>query len=261
MIKWQLVDQRLIVDELNPDNPSVVLIDKSLGKWLVGLMNDARESEKKLALLKEENKELKLKIIALNQKCARRDQKLAEVPSLPKKPRQPSALSGKHPRYADKLCPGAGSRQPHMFPPNCGKQTMCSECRAELNRLKRKMGVAKTTEEAMTIETSWRGSTPFAGLNIKPEPKESSESLLKGATAVTPPAPEPQQPKETRPSVEEVLRMPDGPEKKALESKFTLAEKMEAAKLRYKIDRENMRKMRNRGFDINDPIVGAHGKY
>ena len=50
--------------------------------------------------------------------------------------------------------------------------------------------------------------------------------------------------------------MEDGPEKKALEAQFTLAEKMEAAKLRYKIEREKWKAMRNRGFSPDNPIVG-----
>ena len=58
-------------------------------------------------------------------------------------------------------------------------------------------------------------------------------------------------------TVEEVLRMDDGPEKRALEAKFTLAEKMEASKLRYKVEREKWKAMRNRGFRLDDALSGG----
>lgn len=40
-------------------------------------------------------------------------------------------------------------------------------------------------------------------------------------------------------------------------AKFTLAEKMEASKLRHKIEREKWKAMRNRGFSLDNPIIGT----
>lgn len=61
-------------------------------------------------------------------------------------------------------------------------------------------------------------------------------------------------------TVEEVLRLPDGPEKKQLESQFTISEKMEAAKIRYKIERENWRRMRRKGFSLDNPVIGVESE-
>ena len=176
------------------------------------------------------------------------------VTEVPEEPRQ-----RKPGKYKEKMCPGCGSRPPHPFQPRSGRQEMCDSCREELKHAKSKIGEFKGT-----LRTTWRGTTnAHLGAIVVPEPKNGSEELLKGAPVravavdkkpvVEPPKPEPVK----KLSVEEVLRMPDGPEKKALEAKFTMAEKMEAAKLRYKIERENWKKMRNKGFSLDNPIVGV----
>jgi len=87
-----------------------------------------------------------------------------------------------------------------------------------------------------------------------PEPKVAS---IQDKDLIPPKPTAPVVEKPTRPKVEDVLRMEDGPEKRALEAQFTLAEKMEASKLRYKIEREKWKAMRNRGFGLDNPIVGT----
>ena len=269
MAKWLLQDHRIIANELSPKIPAVVLIDKSLGKWLLNLMNEGSELEKKIAFLREDKNQLRIKIAGLEAKLARWQKYMDEtgvgapkrgtrkkvvVTEVTAEPRQ-----RKPGKYKEKMCPGCGSRPPHPFQPRSGRQEMCDTCREELKHAKSKMGKFKGT-----LRTTWRGTTnAHLGAIVVPEPKNGSEELLKGAPVravaidkkpvVEPPKPEPVK----KLSVEEVLRMPDGPEKKALEAKFTIAEKMEAAKVRFKLERENWKKMRNKGFALDNPIVGV----
>jgi len=250
-------DKRSIADEFAPEKPVLVIVDPSIAKWLLNVMNDEREADKKLAFAKEEILSLKRKILALNQKCARRDSLIEDAGMKMKSGRRKGSKSkrepGSHPNYAERMCPGAGNKHPHLFKPASGRQKMCSECRQIINELKKKVGNSNSVN---TVRTYWRGTVgSHLDLNVQPEPKHSSESLLVGATV-----PEPPKQVEAAPNkltVEEVLRMKDGPEKRELEKNFTIAEKMEAAKIRNKIEREKWKAIRNRGFSLDNPIVGV----
>lgn len=260
MANWILTNKHLISNELNPKFPSVVIVDTSISKWLLDVMNSASESDKKLSLAKEEIKELKLKILQLNQKIQRRDVCLKEAGIDSIKGRRKGDKKSSHGRklkFSEKTCPGAGSRGPHPFTPTSGRQSMCPDCKRILKEIKNRIG----TVDGITIRTSWRGG-PNNHVNVSPEPKVNSNELLSGSKAViqqnTALAKEDTQKKLI---VEEVLRMDDGPEKRALEAKFTLAEKMEASKLRYKVEREKWREMRKRGYNLNDALDGVnHGQ-
>lgn len=254
MAKFILIDKGTIANEISPTVPVVICVDKSLAKWVLKVMNDEHAADKTNLMLKEDIKTLKRKIIALEQKLSRRDKYIQE-----KNVSVPGKMSSeienkpvkKHRDYKEKLCPGAGSRGPHMFKPKSGRQTMCDNCKELLKELKRKTGKLAPGE---TIHTTWRGTTQVPGRVITPEPKNG---VITDKDLVVPTTPPPVVEKPSRPKVEDVLRMEDGPEKKALEAQFTLAEKMEAAKLRHKIEREKWKAMRNRGFSPDNPIVGT----
>lgn len=254
MAKFILIDKGTIASEITPSVPVVICVDKSLAKWVLKVMNEEHSADKTNLMLKEDIKDLKRKIIALELKLSRRDKYIQE-----KKVAVPGKMSSeienkpvKHHRdYKEKLCPGAGSRGPHMFKPKSGRQTMCDSCKELLKELKKKTG---KIAPGGTIHTTWRGTTQVPGRVITPEPKPgvlTDKDLV--VPTILPPAVE----KPSRPKVEDVLRMEDGPEKKALEAQFTLAEKMEASKIRYKIEREKWKAMRNRGFSTDNPILGT----
>ena len=253
MAKFILIDKGTIASEITPSVPVVICVDKSLAKWVLKVMNEEHSADKTNLMLKEDIKDLKRKIIALELKLSRRDKYIQE-----KKVAVPGKMSSeienkpvKHHRdYKEKLCPGAGSRGPHMFKPKSGRQTMCDNCKEILKELKKKTG---KIAPGGTIHTTWRGTTQVPGRVITPEHKPG---VLTDKDLVAPTTPPPAIEKPSRPKVEDVLRMDDGPEKKALEAQFTLAEKMEASKIRYKIEREKWKAMRNRGFSTDNPIVG-----
>lgn len=254
MAKFILIDKGTIANEISPTVPVVICVDKSLAKWVLKVMNDEHDADKTNLMLKEDIKTLKRKIIALEQKLSRRDKYIQE-----KNVSVPGKMSSeienkpvkKHRDYKEKLCPGAGSRGPHMFKPKSGRQTMCDNCKELLKELKRKTG---KLAPGGTIHTTWRGTTQVPGRVITPEPRNG---VITDKDLVAPTTPPPTVEIPPRPKVEDVLRMEDGPEKRALESQFTLAEKMEASKLRYKIEREKWKAMRNRGFGLDNPIVGT----
>ena len=255
MAKFILIDKGTIANEISPAVPVVICVDKSLAKWVLKVMNDEHAADKTNMMLKEDIKTLKRKIIALEQKLSRRDKYIQEKSvSVPGK--MSSEIENKpvkkHRDYKEKLCPGAGSRGPHMFKPKSGRQTICDACKETLSLLKKKTG---NVSAGKTICTKWRGTAQVPGVVVSPEPKVASiqDKDLIPPKPIAPVVAE----KPTRPKVEDVLRMEDGPEKKALEAQFTLAEKMEASKLRYKIEREKWKAMRNRGFGLDNPIVGT----
>ncbi len=254
MAKFILIDKGTIASEITPSVPVVICVDKSLAKWVLKVMNEEHSADKTNLMLKEDIKDLKRKITALELKLSRRDKYIHD-----KKVAVPGKMSSeienkpvKHHRdYKEKLCPGAGSRGPHMFNPKSGRQTMCDSCKELLKKLKKKTG---KVAPGGTIHTTWRGTTQVPGRVIAPEP---NTGVLTDKDLVAPTTPPLVIEKPPRPKVEDVLRMDDGPEKKALEAQFTLAEKMEASKIRYKIEREKWKAMRNRGFSTNNPILGT----
>lgn len=254
MAKFILIDKGTIANEISPTVPVVICVDKSLAKWVLKVMNDEHAADKTNLMLKEDIKTLKRKIIALEQKLSRRDKYIQE-----KNVSVPGKMSSeidnkpvkKHRDYKEKLCPGAGSRGPHMFKPKSGRQTMCDACKEALSLLKKKAG---NVSIGKTIHTQWRGTTQIPGVTVSSEPKVA---VIQDKDLILPKLTTPVVEKPSRPKVEDVLRMEDGPEKKALEAQFTLAEKMEASKLRYKIEREKWKAMRNRGFGLDNPIVGT----
>lgn len=254
MAKFILIDKGTIASEITPSVPVVICVDKSLAKWVLKVMNEEHSADKTNLMLKEDIKDLKRKITALELKLSRRDKYIQEnkvaVPG-----KMSSEIENKpvkhHRDYKEKLCPGAGSRGPHMFKPKSGRQTMCDNCKELLKELKKKTG---KVAPGRTIHTTWRGTTQVPGRVITPEPKAG---VLTDKDLVVPTTPQPVVEKPPRPKVEDVLRMDDGPEKKALEAQFTLAEKMEASRIRYKIEREKWKAMRNRGFSTDNPILGT----
>ena len=267
---WILTDHRIISSELSPNIPVAVVIDKTYSKMILDGMNKGRDAVREIEKLKSEKRELKLKIQALEAKLARwakhceetgigtprpggKRVKVVTAPNINLTATSlPEAQTVRHRNYKQKECPGCGTRPPHMFSPKSGRQVMCEECKRELAVLSKKSGIrCKGTE---TLRTSWRGTTPTQSAVKSEPPKEGVITDKDLIIPVTKPVVE-EPPKKL--SVEEVLRLPDGPEKKELEAKFTLAEKMEAAKIRYKIQREQMRAMRNRGFSLDNPIVGV----
>lgn len=254
MAKFILIDKGTIASEITPSVPVVICVDKSLAKWVLKVMNEEHSADKTNLMLKEDIKDLKRKITALELKLSRRDKYIQEnkvaVPG-----KMSSEIENKpvkhHRDYKEKLCPGAGSRGPHMFKPKSGRQTMCDACKEILSLLKKKTG---NISAGKTIHTQWRGTAQVPGVVVSPEPKVEA---IQDKDLIPPKPTTPVVEKPSRPKVEDVLRMEDGPEKQALEARFTLAEKMEASKLRHKIEREKWKAMRNRGFSPDNPIIGT----
>ena len=269
MAKWILTDHRIISSELTPNIPVAVVIDKSYSKMILDGMNDGRSALLKIEKLRQDKQELRNKILALEAKLARWAKhceetgigtprpggKRVRVITAPAVNLTATSISEpvqtvKHRNYKQKECPGCGTRPPHMFSPKSGRQVMCEECKRALKDLKKSSGVKVNGSD--TIRTTWRGQAPYPGVPTSEAPKEG---VITDKDLIVPKTAPVEKPKKL--TVEEVLRLPDGPEKKALEAKFTVAEKMEAAKLRYKIERENWKKMRTRGFSLDNPIVGV----
>lgn len=251
MAKWILTDHRIISSELTPDVPVAVVIDKSYSKMILDSINDGKDALLKIAKLKQDKQELRSKILALEAKLARwakyfektgieaphpggKRVKTMPVPIVNLTATSlPDVQTVKHRNYKQKECPGCDTRPPHMFTPKSGRQVMCDECKRALAELKRTTDAKIKTSDAHPKEGV---VTNKDLIGQKTEPSEQHK----------------------KPTVEEVLRMQDGPEKKQLEAQFTIAEKMEAAKLRYKIEREQWKKMRSRGFSLDNPIVGVN---
>ena len=266
MAKWILTDHRIISSELTPNVPVAVVIDKSYSKMILDGMNEGRDAILKIENLKDERRQLKLKIVQLEAKLARWAKHCQDtgvgVPHPGGKRKRKVTTSTNETQIVDvpvrknykpKECPGCGTRPPHMFTPKSGRQVICDECKRALADIKKRTGTKLKGKD--TVRISWRGQGPYVGVPKSEAPKEgviTDKDLVipKNKSVVEEP------PKKL--SVEEVLRLPDGPEKKQLESQFTVAEKMEAAKVRYKIQREQMRAMRNKGFSLDNPIVGVN---
>lgn len=272
MSKWILTDHRIISSELNPKNPIAVVIDKSYSKLILDGMNEGCDAIFKIEQLKDERRQLKLKIAQLEAKLARWAKyceesgigtprpggKRVKVITSPNINLTATSIpepiqTVKHRNYNQKECPGCGTRPPHMFTPKSGRQVMCDECKRALKELKKTTGVKVKGSD--TIRTTWRGQRPFPGIIESEAPKDG---VITDKDLVIPKSKPVVEEPPKKLSVEEVLRLPDGPEKKQLESQFTIAEKMQAAKVRYKIQREQMRAMRNKGFSLDNPIVGVN---
>ena len=260
MAKWILTDHRI---------PVAVVIDKSYSKMILDRMNDDRASMLKIEKLRQDKQELRNKILALEAKLARWAKhceetgigtprpggKRVKVITAPNVNLTATSIpepvqTVKHRNYKQKECPGCGTRPPHMFTPKSGRQVMCDECKRALKDLKKATGAKVKGSE--TIRTTWRGHAPCPGVVLSEPPKEG---VITDKDLIMPKTEPVEKPKKL--TVEEVLRLPDGLEKQQLESQFTISEKIEAAKLRYKIERENWKKMRNRGFSLDNPIVGV----
>lgn len=265
MAKWILTDHRIISSELTPNVPVAVVIDKSYSKMILDGMNDGRDALLKIEKLKQDKQELRSKILALEAKLARwakhceetgigtprsggKRVKVTTDPNV--NSTTESVQTVRHNNYKQKECPGCGTRPPHMFTPRSGRQVMCDECKRTLKDLKKTIGAKVKGSE--TIRTTWRGQGSYPGVPKSEPPKEG---VITDKDLIVPEIKPVEQPKKL--TVEEVLRMPDGPEKKQLESQFTVAEKIEAAKIRNKIERENWKKIRERGFSLDNPIVGV----
>lgn len=266
MTKWILTDHRIISSDLNPKIPVAVVIDKSYSKMILDGMNEARAAILKIEQLKDERRQLKLKIVQLEAKLSRLAKHCEDtgvgVPHPGGKRKRKVTTSTTetqivdvpvHRNYKQKECPGCCTRPPHMFTPKSGRQVMCDACKIARAEIKKRTGIKLKGRD--TVRISWRGQGPCLGVTKSESPKEG---VITDKDLVIPKNKPVVEEPPKRLSVEEVLRLPDGPEKKQLEAQFTVAEKMEAAKVRYKIQRDQMRAMRNKGFDPDHPIVGVN---
>lgn len=214
---YELVDKYKIVDAFEPSKVLLVVLDKDMGKKFCDMLNQKLELEKEVSNLREERRELKAKLARLE---TWKEGKQEQLAAIPRKQRDPSAPRRK-PVYKEKKCVDCG----HSFIPRSGRSVRCDSCQMQLNAQRSKDPLGRTP---VKMHTEIRGTrtTP-------------------SSTAVR------------VPSVEEVLAMPVGPERQKWESRWSPAEVAYATKIKWKIEREQWKKMRNRGFSLDDPIMGT----
>lgn len=230
--KYELVDGIKLVDPFDPEKIKGVIFDKKVAKAVKDFLNQPPVPEEpKVDKRKKdpEIKDLRYQLNLLKQKCERYKAILDAngwTPH-PGRKRTGEKTVTKPAEYKQRMCPGFGGQVPHLFTPKGGRQEMCPSCRQAF--LEAKRHVPSITP---TTRTTWRGSGGgIPGANV-----------------------------EKIPTIEEVLMMPPGEDRAKWEARWSPAEAQQAAKLKWKVEREKMRKMQHKGFDINDPIMGANAK-
>lgn len=223
--KYELVDKFKIVDPFKPEVTLAVVLDTSLAKDFLKAINTQHKEDKADKSLRESLRVAKLSISRKDAKIARLEALLAEAgiqsrsTTRPKKdPNEPR----KKPSYKPKKCANCDT----MFIPKSGRSYLCESC-----NLAHKQEVAsrpRGAKPAPILRTEIRGSGNGGGVRI------------------------------AIPTVDQVMAMTDVNERAKWQARWSPAEWAESKRIENKMMMEKMRKMRNKGFSPDDPIMGIN---
>ena len=223
--KYELVDKFKIVDPFKPEVTLAVVLDPSLAKEFLKAINTQHKEDKTDKSLRESLRVAKLSISKKDAKIARLEALLAEAGiqtrSTSSKPKKDPNEPRKKPSFKPKKCAKCDT----MFIPKSGRSYLCDSC-----NLAHKQEVARRPRGSKTppvLRTELRGSGCGSG-------------------------------RVSIPTVDQVMAMTDIEEKTKWQSRWSPAEWAEAKKIENKMMMDKMRKMRNRGFSLDDPIMGVN---
>jgi len=225
MNRYELIDKFKIVDPFKPEVTLAVVLDPSLAKEFLKAINTQHKEDKDDKSLRESLRVAKLSISKKDAKIARLEALLAEAgiqsgsTTRPKKdPNEPR----KKPSYKPKKCAKCDT----MFIPRSGRSYLCDSCNEAHKR-----EVASRPRGAKTppvLRTEIRGSGGGGGVRV------------------------------AIPTVDQVMAMTDVNERAKWQARWSPAEWAESKKIQNKMMMEKMRKMRNKGFSLDDPIMGIN---
>ena len=220
--RYELIDKFKIVDAFEPDKVLLIALNKDDAKKFCDMLNRANELEKEVRSLKEERRILKVKLSKADvwkEKC---QESLAT--RVVETEKFDSKSPRKKPTYKDKTCIDCGT----VFTPRSGSSKRCESCQAAENA-KRTFNL-RGYKKQPTLKVEMRGNSFY--------------SDSPGVVRV--------------PTVDEVIRMPPGPERLKWESRWSEAERQYAQREKNRIEMDKMRAIRNKGFTLDDPIMGVN---
>ena len=223
--KYELIDKFKIVDPFKPEVTLAVVLDTSLAKDFLKAINAQHKEDKDDKSLRESLRVAKLSISKKDAKIARLEALLAEAgiqsrsTTRPKKdPNEPR----KKPSYKPKKCAQCDT----MFVPRSGRSYLCDSCNEAHKR--EVASRPRGSKPQPILRTEIRGSSGTDGCRVR------------------------------IPTVDQVMAMTDIEEKTKWQSRWSPAEWAEAKRIENKMMMEKMRKMRNKGFSLDDPIMGIN---
>lgn len=245
--KFELVDKIKLVDAFEPNKILAVILDNKFGKKLLKVLRSLASAEQpeetasedvpdkkaaKLEELRSKYKELKYKHLLLELKFNRYKAILEANDLMPHAGRRLVGKDGKPIARArdktpsepkQKMCPGYKT-DAHPFIPKSPNQKYCPSCKLKI-QIDRENGSYKK-EDTVATRIECRGGTQSSHI----------------------------------PTIEEVLEMTDIAEKQKWMARWSPAERKQAAIVKSRMDYARMRKLRNKGFSVDDPIMGANAK-
>lgn len=225
LIKYEVIDKFKIVDAFKPETILACVLEKDFTKTLLNALNRMTDLEKENAQLRSDLRIARIRLTKTEQKLGRFAEILQDNDSdagddgTPEKPKE----KGKR-VFKDKQCPGFGSTEPHMFTPTAGVQKMCPVCRAAYLA---SLHGGKPGRKKPELKTEHRGQYGVAGGNRQL-------------------------------TIDQVLDLPVAEQEVYWKKRWSPAEIQQARIIKNKREVEKMRAMRNKGFSLNDPIMGVN---
>lgn len=222
--KYELIDKFKIVDPFKPEVTLAVVLDASLAKDFLKAINTQHKEDKADKSLRESLRVAKLSISRKDAKIARLEALLAKagIQSVSTtRPKKDPNEPRKKPSYKPKKCANCDQ----MFTPRSGRSYLCDSC-----NLAHKQEVASRPRGAKAppiLRTEIRGS-----------------GCGNGRISI--------------PTVDQVMAMTDVNERAKWQARWSPAEWAESKKIQNKMMMDKMRKMRNKGFSLDDPIMGIN---
>lgn len=223
MNRYELIDKFKIVDPFKPEVTLAVILDTSLAKPFLKALNRQTSDDKHDANLREQLRLAKISLTRKDAKIAKLEALLAEAGIESGKPakKDPDAPR-KKPTFKPKKCEKCNT----MFIPRSGRSYLCDSCNEAHKR-----EVASRPRGAKTppiLKTEIRGSGGTEGCRVH------------------------------IPTVDQVMAMTDVNERAKWQARWSPAEWAESKRIQNKMMMEKMRKMRNKGFSLDDPIMGIN---
>ena len=224
MNRYELIDKFKIVDPFKPEVTLAVVLDTSLAKQFLKALNRQDSDDKHDANLREQLRLAKILLTRKDAKIAKLEALLAEAgiqPVSTTRPKKDPNEPRKKPTFKPKKCEKCDT----MFIPRSGRSYLCDSC-----------------NEAHKREVASRPRGAKAPPILRTEIRGSG--CGNGRISI--------------PTVDQVMAMTDVNERAKWQARWSPAEWAESKKIQNKMMMEKMRKMRNKGFSLDDPIMGIN---
>lgn len=222
MNRYELIDKFKIVDPFKPEVTLAVVLDASLAKDFLKAINTQSKEDKTDKSLRESLRVAKLSISKKDAKIARLEALLAEAGIQSRsatRPKKDPDEPRKKPTFKPKKC----AKCDQMFTPKAGNSYLCDSCNEAHKR---------------EVASRPRGA--------KPQPILRTEIRGSGCGYG----------RVSIPTVDQVMAMTDVNERAKWQARWSQAEWAESKRIQNKMMMKKMRKMRNKGFSLDDPIMG-----